>query len=320
MQSFTTPKYACLMILREHKAADGSPAWLLISQVDHAHLSGQLAAAWGAAPFTVLEGREQLLPAIYHHDDGWADWEKRPSVDADTGRPIDFLEMPLDAALAIWRSSILAASRHGPLAGYVVSGHFAQLLAGSQRLQENAQLTEVVAQWWSPEEIAETARQDTARAALRSKLQHDRDMRGHLARTIASLSVSEAKTLGFLDEQSWLQCSWLGEMEEMHNRPLEVRALEQLQFFDALSLWFCMAERDDPQVFEPPGGPEVTFSPEGADRLHVSPWPFREGHIQVEVAGRCVPRQHYRSADELAQTRREEATLVWTLVPAKENP
>jgi hypothetical protein len=38
------------MIRRNQTDDDGQAAWLLISQIEHARLSGEMAAAWGAAP------------------------------------------------------------------------------------------------------------------------------------------------------------------------------------------------------------------------------------------------------------------------------
>jgi hypothetical protein len=100
----------------------------LISQVEHARLSGMLVERWGRPPFESLQPRDELIKAIYHHDDGWADWERTAGIDAESGRPLDFTEMPLVESLAIWRDSIASAGQHGSLAAYVVSAHFCALL------------------------------------------------------------------------------------------------------------------------------------------------------------------------------------------------
>ena len=106
----------------------GAESWTLISQVEHARLSGMLAEAWDPALFSMFPCRGELLAAIYHHDDGWAAWERSPGIDPQTGRPLNFTEMPLVESLAIWRDSISSAGRHGNLAAHVVSGHFCSLL------------------------------------------------------------------------------------------------------------------------------------------------------------------------------------------------
>lgn len=116
------------MIRRMIRTAAGAEQWVLISQVEHARLAGVLAEQWGRDGFAPLEPREELLHAIFHHDDGWADWERLPGIDPQTGRPLQFTEMPLVESLAIWEDSIASASRFGALAGYVVSSHFCCLL------------------------------------------------------------------------------------------------------------------------------------------------------------------------------------------------
>jgi hypothetical protein len=115
------------MIRRSDREA-GQERWILISQVEHARLSGVLAESWGAAPYAPIDPHEEMVAAIARHDDGWSAWEVSPKVDAETGRPLDFTETPLTDSLAIWRESIRAGADIGPLAGYMVSGHFSTLL------------------------------------------------------------------------------------------------------------------------------------------------------------------------------------------------
>lgn len=114
------------MIRREITAGDGTKLWLLISQVHHAEVSGELTRHW-QEPFTA-----DVVDAITHHDDGWAEWEAEPKINPETGAPYSFLEMPLADALAIWDRSIAAARQFGTLAGYIVAGHFYNLLDGSE--------------------------------------------------------------------------------------------------------------------------------------------------------------------------------------------
>jgi hypothetical protein len=113
-------------MIRRSDGATGEERWILISQVEHARLASRLADSW--EPSASFEPRDQMVAAMQHHDDGWSDWEVAPKVDPNTGRPLDFTETPLTDSLAIWRDSIDAAATCGPLAGYMVSGHFSALL------------------------------------------------------------------------------------------------------------------------------------------------------------------------------------------------
>ena len=76
------------------------------------------------------------MEAITHHDDGWADWESEPKLNPAIGAPYSFLEMPLAESLDIWDRSIASARKFGPLAGYIVAGHFYNLLADSDHAKE----------------------------------------------------------------------------------------------------------------------------------------------------------------------------------------
>lgn len=118
------------MIRRELKLTDDSPIWLLVSQVDHARMSGELVRNW----------REEFSPdvvdAIAHHDDGWVDWDDEPKMNPTVGASYSFLEMPLEESLVIWDRSIAAARKFGPLGGWIVAGHFYNLLADSDHAKD----------------------------------------------------------------------------------------------------------------------------------------------------------------------------------------
>jgi hypothetical protein len=118
------------MIRREITTSNGTEHWLLISQVAHAQLSGELVANW-REPFS-----DDVVNAIAHHDDGWAAWEAEPKLNPELGAPYSFLEMPVPAALVIWDHSIAAAGKFGPLAAYIVAGHFYNLLNSSENAND----------------------------------------------------------------------------------------------------------------------------------------------------------------------------------------
>ncbi|QDT63935.1 DUF3891 family protein [Calycomorphotria hydatis] len=85
--------------------------WLLISQVDHAHLAARIAAAWGNKQIPKLPVPDMLLPAIREHDEGWRDWEQAPEVDLETGKPYAFHETPMSTSAHIWSESITRSGR-----------------------------------------------------------------------------------------------------------------------------------------------------------------------------------------------------------------
>ena len=115
------------MIRRDQPAADGSPRWILIPQIVHAQLAGDLADAWQPDPSWQLIAAE-VRYAARHHDDGWADWDRHPGVDPAPGIPVNFDAMRLTDALSIWQRGIELSTIHNPLAGYLTAGHFCRLL------------------------------------------------------------------------------------------------------------------------------------------------------------------------------------------------
>lgn len=127
------------MIRRNLPLTRDDGEWLLVPQREHARVSGQLASAWGgpAAPPIVCDAdspsgplraaREETLQAIRLHDEGWADWDAAPGVDPAHARPYAFTEMPTADAQRIWSASIERCREVGPLAGWIVAGHFMAL-------------------------------------------------------------------------------------------------------------------------------------------------------------------------------------------------
>lgn len=80
--------------------------WLLISQVDHAHLAGEIASVWGNDRIPYLPEVDCLLPAIRDHDEGWQEWERLPDIHPETHWPRNFTEMAPEEATRIWTRSI----------------------------------------------------------------------------------------------------------------------------------------------------------------------------------------------------------------------
>lgn len=258
------------MIRRNVNTENQQPAWLLISQVEHARLSGELAEHWKLTPtdampsFIPLVSREELLPAIYHHDDGWLQWEESPEVDPQTGRPLAFTEMPLRVALDIWRHSIDKAVEIGPLAAWVVAGHFTALLSHSHEAKE-------------PFAIAWLEEYDVHR-------------------------------------HEWLQ-AWISSDPAAHTQNLAETGLRQLQLFDYLSLWLCMAERTTSQAFDTPGGCQLTLSPQAVGAvIQLSPWPLKVDHLELSVSGHLVPAQAYPSSSSLASKAYQTQKIAWRFV------
>jgi hypothetical protein len=97
---------------------DAGDAWQIVYQTDHAALSGAFARAWADTG----PRHEALTLAADRHDDGWAVWERAPTVDAE-GRPVTFIDVPIPIHVAFYRAMIAAVGDDDPYAGLLVSMH-----------------------------------------------------------------------------------------------------------------------------------------------------------------------------------------------------
>jgi hypothetical protein len=243
--------------------------WILISQIDHARLAGRLAEHWGAGGYAPPVPRDELLWAIYHHDDGWRNWDESPGVDPQRGWPRNFVEMELGDSLAIWEASIRAAEQAGKLEALLIAGHFCALLRRASAWQST----------------------DPARpAAERFLANYDRVM------------------------SAW-QRDWQAE-SSLKNTPQRARqALAQLQFFDALSLWFCCAAASEFETIATPGGPALSITPFDPPQMALDPWPLDVESLNLDVSGWAIPMAHYQNRAEVAAAPSQPVSLRWHLRP-----
>jgi hypothetical protein len=109
--------------------AEGQTA--LIGQTDHSRVVGQMAAHWGNDRFAAPEPYDSVVRAATYHDFGWLDYETRPLVNAETGRPHEFRDLPFRPdqleAYGRWVDWLTAID---PYAGLLVSRHRTGLWQG----------------------------------------------------------------------------------------------------------------------------------------------------------------------------------------------
>lgn len=98
---------------------------LLVAQPAHAALSGQVAAAWDFAglPAVAEDARAAVVLGIALHDLSWIGFEAAPSLNAATGLPHGFRELPAGRQAARWAASVDQAGAFGPWPALLVSRH-----------------------------------------------------------------------------------------------------------------------------------------------------------------------------------------------------
>ncbi len=106
------------MIVRD----DGS-SLLLITQPDHARLARDIVAAIRTEPALDSASRDTILFATREHDNGWLEVDAEPTIDAERGRPCDFITGPARVKHELWPRGIRRAALTDPRAGALVAQH-----------------------------------------------------------------------------------------------------------------------------------------------------------------------------------------------------
>jgi hypothetical protein len=284
------------MIRRQFITEQGATDWLLVSQIEHAHLGAALARQWAAEDLSphVCDGQliadataDEILSAITHHDDGWLAWEAAPRIDPAHARPYSFLnEMPSGESLAIWDRSIAAARQIGPLAGWMVASHFSELLAAADHADNDRETAWLAAtqndssMWlaeWRQASGANTPR--VARRALRL------------------LQACDLVSL-------WLCCECPVAADESVDR-VEPFVLDWRE--DAIGPYRFTPQRCAEQLSKCANAfAEPNWIVTG------TVWPFAAADIALAVEAWLAPAIQYQSTEELTQSRRP-VTLHWRL-------
>jgi Protein of unknown function (DUF3891) len=112
---------------------------IVIGQPAHAWVSGQLARAWGNDRFGRFEPWEEVCLAAEQHDIGMAALDAQPELNADTGLPYSFAEMPRRTHVALWAAAAEMVVPQSRYAALLVSLHGTALYEGYDS-PENADL------------------------------------------------------------------------------------------------------------------------------------------------------------------------------------
>jgi Protein of unknown function (DUF3891) len=104
---------------------DLGDSWQIVLQTDHAELAGSFAEAWGNTRFEPVRPPRVVVSAAARHDDGWAIWERAPSILAQNGspKPRNFLDVQVLSHLAFYRAQIAAVTDDDEYAGMLIAMH-----------------------------------------------------------------------------------------------------------------------------------------------------------------------------------------------------
>lgn len=111
------------MIVREREKD-----YVMIEQDNHAHISGNLAAAWNDFLFIGQGFRKSAEYAIYHHDYGWKLLDKQPFWNDKKQAPYTFIDFPTPSKTVFYMHGIDAVEKADGYAALLCSKHYSSFL------------------------------------------------------------------------------------------------------------------------------------------------------------------------------------------------
>ena len=240
------------------QTAPEQSAHLVVPMSDHTSLADQFAAAFGNENFAGLNPEGLMRFLVANHDAGWNEVDARMPMDPNTGLPCNLLQTPMDDLVQTGAPSAAFNEEHHPYCGLLISMHVYGLYHGRYGLSDKIVVDLL------PKEVrpkfdtmlnAELARQE---------------------RLKSSLSADPAMV------------EYVDETMLFHNYKL-------LQFFDTLSLYFCMEHPDRREQSTFLNVPKsvgndvsVTVTPLDDGTYQVSPFPFKGASLEVELPGHAM--------------------------------
>jgi hypothetical protein len=240
---------------------------LVVAQADHGLQVETFARSWGSSAVAPLAGhRAASVLAARVHDDGWAGWDRYPTLDRGRGQPVAFFDVSPSEHLPLLRAGIAHAAQLDPWAGLLVSLHCAGLYNdryGTYPLEELGQ------------------RFTADERALVDAFLHEEERR---QRALIA------------------QCPDQPQYGPPAHAPDVRQAYLALQIWDRLSLQFALRHGRDVVIGHLPLAPgevtELTCRHAGSLRLALDPYPFEVDPLVAPLRASIVADRPYRDAAE----------------------
>jgi hypothetical protein len=255
---------------------DAQTHFLLITQHDHALLSGELARRLGNYDFAPPSPYQSVVEAIAHHDCGWPLHDEHPTLNP-AGLPLHVFEAPVSLATQVWSASVAGAMNLGDYQGLLVSLHtfaLSSIFLANAKNPSRPDLFEMNKFQHRQSEIQEDLRQ---RLGLRTEVA--------LQLGLPKAGVSPA------DDQLIFNFRLLTAM-------------------DRISLALCCGKHLFPtmdDVHTHPGKPTTKITVQMPDpaTMTLDPWPFDQPALAFEVPARRITKQPFATIDEFHKVYRD---------------
>jgi hypothetical protein len=229
---------------------------LIIRMSEHTAFAGELARAWGNSTFAPLDPRGLMEYVIANHDAGWREVDAELHFDSETGLPFHLVQTPVPLLMRTGPGSAEFNGKEHTFCGLLASMHTYGLYTGRYGLSDMIFVDRV-----------DPAHKQTVQNMLAGEEQRQQRMKRELAADPAT-------------------APWVQEERLFH-------AYKQLQFFDALALYFNMtpaAARGEANFLNVPKavGDDVTVQIRPAKPGHytLDPYPFGEDPLALVYSGR----------------------------------
>lgn len=252
-----------------------SDGFRLITQHDHAVVSGALARRIGNAQFAKPDPYEPTLLGISQHDCGWGLHDDQPTL-SGAKLPLDVFETPRQIAHKVWIESARRAAAIDPYAGLLVSLHVLSLSSATV----------------TPKSTVRFDPQQMRQQFDLNKFQHQAIELLETLRAQLGLRIDKPLRLGLSE-------GWTDTQEEQLKLNFHL-----LQAMDTISLAICCTT--PPVLMTGPVHPRVGASGiklqlhrPTRDKLLVKPWPFDAPVVRVSIPYRLIEDRTYANESDL---------------------
>ena len=255
---------------------DVGEAWQIVLQTDHAVLAGEFAQAWGNSTFAAPRPLQAVTTATARHDDGWAIWERAPSLLHQNGtvKPRNFLDVEVIPHLTFYRAQIAAVLEEDPYAAALVAMHGCGIYNGRYGTDPVLKLT------FAP----------TERDAVDAFTEEQEE---RVSRIVDDLAIP--------DDERWT-----------NYRLLQV--FDRLSLYFCTGAVDQPAKLSPVPTSSDGTETEVQIDPEGQWGARLDPYPFAESPARFTLLVRTVPKRNWSDLDafrrDFFQARAEETPIV----------
>lgn len=263
---------------------------LLALQIDHSRVAGYLAAHWGNQAFAKLKPYSSMVLAAQEHDNGWWEWEIKPSTLNKRGYPLDYHDGSLEylgkLRLDFYARAVDRIAQRDSYAALMVLMHGVGLMNSGYGMFT-----------YPPDRTGNPLVKE-----------YVRDQEGVRVRLLEQVRSSEDFREFSSEESIWMN-------------------FKLMEIFDQLAQFLCNRYplNNDNRHRGPgktlnnvpapmgPGRDEVVLTVDVKDESHaaIRPYPFDTDPLTISIPVRLVPNRSYESAEEfLGHFYKAERTTV----------